>query len=310
MFKLYFKITLFIIYAAVIGILHAEEIDGTLIVDNVERNYILYLPSGYTSDGSYPLVIVLHGGGGEAKGTMKMTGFNVIADRERFIAVYPNGQDKQWRDGRIGEKLPKRYDDVKFISCLIDTLSANYTINTKRVFATGISNGGFMSFYLAYKLSDKILAVAPVCANVPENLKDEYKLSNPISMLLINGTDDKLVKYNGGRVGFGKFITDRGNSISTDESIGIWQKQLGCNSAPIKENITDTDKDDGCYAEGFTYSDCLNNTQLILIKIIGGGHTWPSGPQYLPKAIVGNVCRDFNAGEVIWGFFKSIKSRE
>ena len=252
----------------------------------------------------------MHGGGGDAKGTMKMTGFNDIADRERFIVVYPDGQDKQWRDGRIGEKLPKRYDDVKFISYLIDTLAAKYSINAKRVFATGISNGGFMSFYLAYKLSDKILAVAPVCANIPENLKDEYKLINPTSMMMINGTDDKLVKYDGGRVGFGKFITDRGNSVSTDESIAVWQKQLGCNMEPGKENITDSDKDDDCYAEKYIYSSCLNSTQLILIKIVGGGHTWPSGPQYLPKIIVGNVCRDFDASEVIWEFFKSVKTRQ
>jgi polyhydroxybutyrate depolymerase len=290
--------------------LFAEEIEGTITVDNAERNYILYLPNGYTSEGSYPLVIVLHGGGGEAKGIMKMTGFNDIADKERFIAVYPDGQDKQWRDGRIGDKLPKKYDDVKFISNLIDTLSAEYSINTKRVFATGISNGGFMSFYLAYKLSEKILAVAPVCANIPENLKDEYKLSNPVSLLLINGTEDKLVKYDGGKVGFGKIISGRGNSLSTDETISIWKKQLGCYSTQIKLDIADTDKDDDCYAEQYIYSGCQNNTQLMLIKVVSGGHTWPSGPQYLPKTIVGNVCRDFDASEMIWNFFKSVKARE
>jgi polyhydroxybutyrate depolymerase len=281
-----------------------KDFNRTIIIDGVEREYILELPSKYDSSTKYPLLLVFHGGGGRAKQMRNYSGFKKLIDKEIFIAVYPEGQNKQWKDGRIGKELPTKNDDVKFISQLIDTLKLQYNIDTNRVFSTGISNGGFFSFYLAYKLSDKIKAIAPVCANIPENIKDDYKLNNSVSMLLINGTDDPLVKYEGGKVGFGR--SDRGNSISTDETIKIWMNQLGCEAAPAEEKIPDKDKEDECEAVKYTYKNCKGNFEQQLIKIIGGGHTWPGSVPYLPKFIVGKVCNDFNAEEVIWNFFKQL----
>jgi len=126
-------------------------------------------------------------------------------------------------------------------------------------------------------------------------------------MMLINGTEDKLVKYNGGSVGFRD--GDRGHSISTDETIRLWVEQNGCSKTPAEEDMTNRDLFDKCKALKQTYSGGKNNTEVILIKINGGGHTWPGGSQYLPKFIVGNVCRDFDAEEVIWEFFKHIPER-
>jgi polyhydroxybutyrate depolymerase len=284
--------------------------EKSIQVDGVERNYLIYLPAGISSGEKLPLVLVLHSGGGTAEGMMKMTGFNYIAEREKFVAVYPEGQKKQWRDGRIGDDLPKKYDDVKFISNLIDTIIAVYNTDPSRIFSTGISNGGFMSIYLAHKLSAKILGVAPVCANIPDNLKEGFTTEKPVSLLLINGTEDKLVKYNGGAIGFGKRSEKRGKSIPTSETISLWTKILACSSTAVEEQLPDLDKDDDCSGVKFVYSSCTENTQVVLIKITGGGHTWPMGPQYLPKALVGNVCRDFNACEIIWDFFNNLKSRE
>jgi len=289
----------------------AQDLEKTILVDGAEREYILHIPSGYPfASPPIPLLIVLHGGGGSASRMVNFSGFNDISDREKFFVVYPNGQNKQWRDGRIGKDLPKKYDDVKFISDLIDTLSANYNIDRERVFSTGISNGGFMSIYLAYKLSSKIKAIAPVCANIPANLKDEFTFPDPVSMLLINGTDDPLVKYDGGWIGFREGLFKkgtRGKSVSTDETIQVWNKILGCDAQPVVETIPDKDADDDCTAEKFIYKNCQEQTQLVLIKITGGGHTWPGGVQYLPKAIVGPVCRDFNASEMIWQFFRNLR---
>ncbi len=298
-----------IIFFAFAFCLHAQDLEKTITVDGAAREYILHVPAGYDKTTAVPLLIVLHGGGGQAKYMAEFSGFNDISDREKFIVVYPNGQNKQWRDGRIGEDLPKKYDDVKFISDMIDTLGGNYNIDKNRVFSTGISNGAFMSIYLAYKLSAKIAAIAPVCGNIPANLKDEFSFPDAVSMLLINGTDDPLVKYDGGWVGFREGLMKegkRGRSVSTDETMRIWNSILGCEVTVSSEKIPDTDTDDGCTAEKFVYKNCQESSQLELIKITGGGHTWAGGKQYLPKAVVGPVCKDFNASEEIWGFFKSV----
>ncbi|HEY3250468.1 MAG TPA: PHB depolymerase family esterase [Ignavibacteria bacterium] len=302
------KILLFFIITLFTNISIAKNIEGKMFVDGIERFYIIHLPVVKASIEPFPVVLALHGGGGNAKQMMRYSKFNNTADREFFIVIYPEGYNKNWSDGRIGDELPMMRDDVKFISILLDTLKANYNIDTSRIFATGISNGGFFSIYLAYKLSNKILAVAPVCAAIPENLKNKFTLTNPVSMILINGTEDPLVKYDGGSVGFkGR---DRGKSISTDETINIWVSQNGCNNTPLEEEMPDNDKKDKCKAVKYTYSGGTNGTEVILIKINGGGHAWPGRAQYLPKFIVGTVCKDFDGNDVVWDFFKRQKTRE
>ena len=286
----------------------AGDINGKMTVDGIEREYILHLPKNYGSE-LLPLVMVFHGGGGTAEQVMNHTKFSKLADKENFIVVYPNAIEKNWNDGRIGDKLPMDRDDVKFISALLDTLIANYKINTKRIFSTGISNGGFFSFYLALKLSSRLLAIAPVTANIPENLKDSWKTDKPISVLLINGTKDPLVKFEGGPVGFKDDETGRGVSLSTSWTVKILTENNTCQTSTKTEEIDDKEDDD-CKAEKETYYKCADGTKVILVTIKGGGHTWPGASQYLPKIIVGNVCKDFKATEMIWEFFKSLPERE
>lgn len=286
----------------------ADDVNGKMTVDGIQREYILHLPKNYGSE-SLPLVMVFHGGGGTAEQIKDHVKFNKLADKENFIVVYPNAVDKNWNDGRIGDKLPMDRDDVKFISMLLDTLTANYKINSKRIFSTGISNGGFFSFYLALKLSSRLLAIAPVTANLPENLKDSWKTDKPISVLLINGTKDPLVKFDGGPVGFKDDETGRGVSLSTSWTIKILTENNSCMPGVKVEEIDDKEDDD-CKAEKETYYKCADGTKVILVTIKGGGHTWPGASQYLPKIIVGKVCKDFSATEMIWEFFKSLPERE
>ncbi|MBZ0202000.1 MAG: hypothetical protein K8I03_03180 [Ignavibacteria bacterium] len=286
------------------------NVEGKIVVDGIEREYILHIPKNYEGTALTPLVMVFHGGGGTASQIQGHTKFDKLSDKENFMVVYPNAVDKNWNDGRIGDKLPMDRDDVKFISVLIDTLSALYKIDTKRVFSTGISNGAFFSIYLAYKLSTKILAIAPVCGSIPENLSKDFKTEYPVSLLLINGTKDPLVKYDGGAVGFKDDESGRGTSIAAEWTIKIWQKNNDCQQSTKIEEMNDEDGDDDCKATKYTTYRCKDNTEVVLIKITGGGHTWPGASQYLPKIIVGRVCNDFNATEVIWDFFKSRTNRE
>lgn len=158
-YKKYFLCFIYLQYFQWFMPLMILTVNSQLMV--MKREYILHLPKNYGSE-SLPLVMVFHGGGGTADQIKDHTKFNKLADKENFIVVYPNSVDKNWNDGRIGDKLPMDRDDVKFINMLLDTLIANYKVNSKRIFSTGISNGGFFSFYLALKLSDRILAIAPV----------------------------------------------------------------------------------------------------------------------------------------------------
>ena len=285
-----------------------KNINGNLVVNNTKRDYILHLPPGYMSVQPLPLVMIFHGGGGNSEQMQKYFGMDAIADKEKFITVYPNSINKNWNDGREFKEAVKAIDDVDFINRLLDTLEKNYAINTRRIFATGISNGGFFSYYLSYKMSNRLLAVSPVCASIPEQLYKEFYPPNPISIMMMNGTKDPLVPYEGGKVG-NVFTGSRGNCSSTTSTLARYIEVNHTNTTPEITTLENRDNDDGCTAVEYTYSNGNNNTSVILVKVINGGHAVPGCSQYLSKFIIGKVCKDFNGNEMIWSFFKDCVSK-
>ena len=280
---------------------HAGDI-RTIMVNGVEREYIIYKPSSLLPQVKYPVVLDFHGGGGNAASTEKSFGFDKIADIKKFIVVYPEGLNKGWNDGRKDGKLQHTADDVAFVSQLIDKLIKEENADPARIYAAGISNGAFFSIYLACKLPGKLKAIAAVCGNILEDNKDSFALPKPVSLLLINGTGDPLVKYDGGAIVSER--AKRGRSTSTDFTISKWLQADKISAPPVKEIMPDNDINDGCTATKYTYAGGIDSTSVVLIKIENGGHTWPGGRQYLPKFIIGKVCRDFDASEVIWNFFE------
>ncbi len=301
------KFIFFFLLMAFCSASFAQTYYRSIYSEGIKRSFVIHVPEK-TVESGLPLVIVLHGHGGTGKQIMKSTGFNDISDREKFIAVYPDGIKKNWNDGRE-KKDDTKYDDVGFISALIDTISGEFKIDTARIFVTGMSNGGFMSIYLAFKLNYRILGVAPICANIPERISPFYEFSKPLSVMLINGTDDPLVRYEGGKVGFG-ILKNRGYALSTDESVNIFVRENKCSAVPVHAEIQDKNIDDECFAERYTFTGGENNTEVVLIKVVNGGHTIPGGIKNLPKTLVGNTCEDFNAPEMIWSFFKSRTCRK
>ncbi|HRI78635.1 MAG TPA: PHB depolymerase family esterase [Cyclobacteriaceae bacterium] len=284
--------------------------ENKITVGKLERMYLSYQPSGLAPGKTYPLLIVLHGGGGNAKQTMNFCGFNLLAQRDKFIVAYPEGYKKGWHDGRIApgvEAFQENVDDVGFIRATIEEIQSRLPVDPNRIFATGISNGAMMSLHLAHTLSDKIRAIAPVCGNIAENQSKEYRPKNPVAVLVINGTEDPLVPYDGGFVLNER--SKRGKVISTDKMMEIWMTLIPSTGQPALQSIPDTDPDDGCVAERLVFPSWGSPNPIQLIRITGGGHTWPGGKQYLPKFIVGKVCKDFKAEEVIWDFFKNLGNR-
>ncbi len=281
-----------------------QTVRGSIEVGGLRRTYGVHVPASLRGNEPAALVLVFHGGGGDGAGVEHLTHFSEPADREGFLVVYPDGFAKNWNDGRdasVSKAHRDNIDDVGFISALIGSLTQQYRVDPKRVFATGISNGGIFSHYLAAHLCQRIAAIAPVAGGIAEEFRGAFKPSSPVSVLILQGTGDPLVLYHGGGILRGK----RGRIIDTDQAVKLWVKTDGCGPQPRTGALPDSDPNDGCLVRWSTWGNGRDGTEVTLYTIEGGGHTWPGGAQYLPAFVIGRVCRDFDGTEAIWAFFKA-----
>jgi polyhydroxybutyrate depolymerase len=272
--------------------------------DGHKRTFIVHAPASVLKQKPASLVFVFHGGGGNGEKTARLTHFDREADRQGFIVVFPDGLYKNWNDGRnadVSREHEEQIDDVGFVVAIIDTLQKVYTIDPRRIYATGISNGAFFSHYLAAHRSDLFAAIAPVSGGIAIPFDKVFHPLQPVSVLIIQGTDDPLVPYEGGGVLRGR----RGSLIPTVEAVRKWVMADRCTDSPVVEKLPDRDREDGCTEVRTCWTFCAHGTVVELLRIEGGGHTWPGGAQYLPAWLIGNVCRDFDATEEIWKFFKN-----
>jgi len=282
----------------------SHDYSASIVSGGLERTYSVHISSAYDRTRPTPLVIVLHGGGGTGQGMVKLTGFNAVADRENFIVVYPDGFENHWNDGRgvQWQAQVENLDDVGFISALIDHLSDELNIDASRIYVTGISNGGMMSHRLGCELSQRIAAIAPVASNIPVNMASVWSPSRPVPVLIVNGTDDPLERWEGGEIRLGR--NTFGVVLSVADTVKFWVGKDQCASSPVVTQLPDTAPNDGTTMRKEIYGGCQDGAEVVLYAIEGGGHTWPSGLQYLPESIIGKTSREFNASEVIWQFFK------
>lgn len=278
---------------------------GTLQFKGLERTYVLHVPGTLDKTKPAPLIVCLHGGGGSADKMQGFTGFNKLSEQEGFIVVYPEAVEGHWNDGR-GDKIMRsqreEIDDVGFISALIDEISKDRNVDAARVYATGASNGGIMSHRLGIELSKKFAAIAPVIGGIAEPLGEKFKPEKAVPVLILQGTEDPLVPYDGGaiRVLGGR---ERGRILSTDDAVKKWAEHNGCAKTETEE-LEDKDPKDGCKVKVTRRTEGRDGSEVVLYRIEGGGHTWPGGTQYMPERAIGRVCRDFDAAETIWTFFK------
>lgn len=278
--------------------------------DGLKRHYILYQPSARAQHvGKRPLLLVLHGGGGTHHRMLQLTNerFNQLAERDGFYVVYPQGTDKSWNDGRrdeVSRAHRRSIDDVGFLKAVIEKLIDQYPIDPRRVFVTGISNGGLMSYQLACSLPDMIRGIAPVTAQIPAAIAPLCRTESAVSLAVFNGTEDPLVPYHGGQIEV--FRRQRGALLSTEETITIWRRKNRC-SPQAKITAFADRAEDGTRVTKIEYSPCDQGSKVALYRIDGGGHTWPGGRQYLPVRLVGRTTRDINGCDEIWSFFKSVK---
>ncbi len=279
------------------------DYEQSMIAGGRTRNYLLHIPPVYDGEQAMPLVIILHGGGGNAKSMIEITGMNEKSDEAGFIAVYPNGtggiSDEKiltWNCGFCcGYAANNNIDDVGFIRSLIDNLEGQLNIDTARIFVTGISNGGMMTYRLGCELADKIAAIAPVAGS----MGDWAVVSeNPVSVIIFHGTADQHVLYEGG-VPLKSF--DAGNRVDKPVSYAVdfWVNFNNCSTTPAKETSGNIIKD--------VYSGGRNGSEVVLYTIIGGKHAWPGGRA---AWLGGDVAtREISATDLMWEFFAAHPKR-
>jgi len=251
----------------------------------LERTYAVYVPTSYDAAVPTPLVFNFHGLQSNGLEQNWYSDMSAEAEQYGFILVYPNGVGNSWNGGGCcGEAVEQQIDDVGFTSDIIDVISSDYCIDSDRVYSTGVSNGGIMSYRLACELSDRITAVAAVSA---PNLTFSCEPSRSLPLLVFAGTDDVFFSY-----------------ASMRASAEDWASTNGCSTA--ESTVTYQQGAASCV----TYDDCDENGDgaVEMCTIAGGGHNWPGAidlfaldPQLYWWA--GYTTQDIDASQAIWSFF-------
>ncbi len=259
-----------------------------------ERTYLLHLPTGYSEADSMPLIIAMHGGFGNAFNLENQSQLSVKADAENFMVVYPEGVEggffniSSWNAGWCcGYSSSSNIGDVGFINTLLDTLISKYSIDTNRIYATGMSNGGFMSYRLACELSARIAAIAPVAASMSMTTCTPVR---PVPVIEFHSYLDENVPYLGG---IGSGPSDHYNPPQ-DSVLNVWANLNSCSV------INDTVLDNAQYTF-IIWRDCDCNSEIQQYITQDGGHSWPGGMQTATGDPVSNYI---NATDLMWTFFK------
>lgn len=280
--------------------LFGEAYQDSIIHKGLTRRFLVHIPKNLNPNKPVPLVIVLHGGGGTAHTVAALTGFSLLADSAKFVVVYPEGVNRHWNDGRDVQQFRahrEKIDDPDFISALIDTLTHRLKIDSARIYACGISNGGMMCHRLGIKLAHRLTAIATVAASLPQNLADSFNPSAPLPVLMINGTDDPVVPYEGGPVGI---YAQQGTVLGVEQTAELWAEFNRCLRPPKVTIVAGSNEKPEIIRK--IYPGGKNRSRVILYKIIGGGHVWPGGKRRPHR--FGRQVKNFNATAIIWNFFQ------
>ena len=276
----------------------------SLMVDGIERSYLLHIPPMYSPSKPAALVLVLHGGGGNAENAAKMTGMSDKADAEGFVVAYPEGTGRlkenflTWDSGNCcGYAMDNEVDDVGFIRALIGELEGNLSIDGRRIYATGISNGGMMSHALGCELSDKVAAIAPVAGAL--NWAN-CTPTHPVSVILFHGTADQHVLIGGGKPKPSIINRREREDKPLSYAVSFWAEKDGCGGTPRR--IEDE------YDVVETYAGCAAGTEVASYTLKGAGHVWPGGKKgwLLADEPESNV----SATDVMWEFFAEHPKRQ
>lgn len=270
-----------------------------LTVDDRNRSYRLHIPEQYDPAVQTPVVVAFHGSAMNGKMMANFSGLSAKADQEGFIVVYPNGTGP--RDPFLvfnagEERFPsiERPNDVKFVAALLDDLATRVKVDAKRVYATGMSNGGMLCYKLAAELPGRFAAIAPVAGTMAIEMPAHPR---PIPIIHFHGTADAIVTYEGPNDSTAETFKFK----AVDETVRAWAAVDGCPARPQVFDMPDRSADDTSVRR-YTYGPGKDGTEVVLYRIEGGGHTWPGSNTFF-KGILGKSTHDIDANELIWEFF-------
>jgi polyhydroxybutyrate depolymerase len=270
------------IFILLFSLSHAQDyISETMQHDGLTREYSFYVPASYDGTTSFPLLFNFHGGNGVIADWQTTADMRPIADTANFILVYPQARQDP-SDGNSLNWLPKTpgtFDDVPFISALIDTIASDYQIDQNRIYACGYSLGGEFSYELACKLNSKIAAIGAVARTMQADPNSYCSPVHPTGVLTILGTDDFISPYNGLTFGGIEYY------ISAEATHSYWATHNNCDTTATMNTVSPS-------VERYTWSTASGCAYVEELKVIGGGHDWPGS--------FGNMTIDANSE--IWQF--------
>lgn len=285
----------------------------SVVVDGVSRSFMVHLPAGYNGARPLPVVMAFHGLGMNSTMMFGLTGFTGLADRKNFIVVFPNGSGGRFQDG-----LAQGPDDVAFVRAMLDKLQRGLSIDTKRIYACGISNGGYFTQLLALSMPDRIAACGVVASTLTAGAKACASGGRAVPIVFFEGVDDPLLPWGDGRSkDLGKLgealgisalgsidspLAKMGGLATVPETIEFWTSNNRAPSSAQVSALPDRAPGDGTRVEMHSYGGGAN--QVLLYRIIGGGHTWPGSLNIKAvSGISGNISQDIDATELLWDFF-------
>lgn len=262
--------------------LSAQTTADSLLNDGIYRTYLVHTPPGFQPSENPALVLNFHGLTSTGAQQEFYSEMNAVADAERFIVAYPDGINNSWNLG-LGQ-----VDDYGFVSALIDELIVSHNVDPERVYACGMSQGGMVSLLFACSMYNKIAAVASVAGGMTPGLAPVCQPARPVPVMMINGTADAVVPYAGGL-----------GNIHTEDAIDHWVTHNGCDAVAVVTPYPDIVLLDFCTAVREDHLNGNAGSEVALIRVVDGGHTWPGAS--LP---IGVTNQDFEASQVIWDFFE------
>jgi polyhydroxybutyrate depolymerase len=273
----------------------------TLLNGDQKRAYLIHVPKEYDPKKPAPVILALHGAAMDGSMMVWFSGLNKKSDEAGFIVVYPSGTGvgpfRTWNAGGFSGKMAEgKADDVAFIGKLLDDLGTVVKMDEKRVYACGMSNGGMMCYRLAAELSDRIAAIAPVAGTIAI---EESKPKRPVPVIHFHGSKDEIVPFEMTKGKTPSFMKLK----SVEDSVQTWVKLNGCDEKPKTDTISK--EGDEMKAVRTTYSSGKEDSEVVLIVIEEGGHTWPG--QKPPVGFIGKSANNISANDLMWEFFQKHK---
>jgi polyhydroxybutyrate depolymerase len=264
----------------------------TIVSSGQQREYLLYVPKSYDPAKPMPLVIALHTAMSWPTSAMNIGQWNLVADEQGFIVAFPAGTGrgpKSWE--MTGSETPSRMPDVIFVSQMIDKIEASYNIDKTRIYANGMSNGGGMAFVLSCTLSDRIAAVGMVSAGLDPDW-NWCTDDRPVPVIAFHGTADPICPYNGGpsKLAGGSFP-------NVPRFMEHWARRNQCQGIPIESALAGN-------VTRMQYTDCADNSTVVLYTVKGEGHQWPGGKPAAAEFMIGPYSASIDATRQMWEFFR------